>query len=99
MAIIMLISKFAQNLAQDVLSASASTHMEYPESLQKTNDWAGGAMSQKGKAYSVYECPNEALSECLIFLAKRYSKIAAAVPGYKYKIELLMTREDAAKML
>jgi hypothetical protein len=73
--------------------------MEYPEGLQKTCDWAVGATSRKHKAYSVYECPNESFAECSAFLGKRYNKIAEAVPGYTYKMEFLMSRADAIKLM
>jgi hypothetical protein len=73
--------------------------MDYPESLQKTCDWQVGATSRKHKAYSVYECPDEAFPECVGFLGVRYNKIAEACPGYSYKMEFLMTRADAIKLM
>ncbi len=99
MAIIMMISVYPQHLAQEVITATMSTKLTYPASLKKTQDWAVGATTRKYKVYTVYECPDKDLSECLIFLAKRYNKIAAKAPGYTFKVELLMNKEDAIKTL
>ncbi len=99
MATIMMSSIYPQHLAQEVITATMATKLAYPASLKKTQDWAVGATTRKYKAYSVYECPNKDLSECLIFLGKRYNKIAAKVAGYTFKVEILVNKEDAIKML
>ncbi len=75
-----------------VKKLGSSEKPAYPDYVKKIHHWMAQVTDGFYKGYAVYEIPDDKFVEGTMALARRYH-FYTSVPGYTYKMEVLMPAE------